>query len=86
MTSSPWQLQRHAPTREEAETSYNMGVANFIHPPEMQVMEPAIKKVPKGKYILLPITEQTSGHGTHTNPTVWGDDLKELMRISEPEH
>lgn len=30
MTSSPWQLQRHVPTREEAEKSYNMAVENFI--------------------------------------------------------
>jgi len=49
-------------------------------------MEPAIKKVPKGRYILLPITEQTSGHGTHTNPTIWGDYLKELMAASELGH
>ena len=54
------------------------------NPPEMNIMEPAIKKVPKGKYILLPITEKTSGHGTHSNPTIWGDYLKELLAASEP--
>jgi homoserine O-acetyltransferase len=53
------------------------------NPPEMNIMEPAIKKVQKGKYILLPITEKTSGHGTHSNPTIWGDYLKELLAASE---
>jgi homoserine O-acetyltransferase/O-succinyltransferase len=47
-------------------------------------MEQEIKKVAKGRYILLPITEKTSGHGTHSNPTVWSDYLKELIKISEP--
>ncbi len=47
-------------------------------------MEPAIKKVQKGKYILIPWSDKTSGHGTHSNPTVWGDYLQELMKVSEP--
>src|ERR1700733_8094031 len=54
-----------------------------VNPPEMGVMEVEIKKVQKGRYILLPITDQTAGHGTHSNPTIWGDHLKELMQISE---
>jgi len=123
MTSSPWQMQRRSPTRDQAEKAYNSSVENFIkhqdandmiyafdasrfynpepnlekikcvfyavnsaddecNPPEMNVMEPAIKKVPKGRYILLPITEKTSGHGTHSNPTIWGDHLKELLQAS----
>ena len=124
MTSSPWQLQRRVPTRDQAEKAYAMAAENFIrhqdandmiyafdasrlynpepnlgkikcvfyavnsaddecNPPEMNVMEPAIKKVVKGRYILLPITEQTSGHGTHSNPMIWGNYLKELLEASE---
>jgi homoserine O-acetyltransferase len=30
-----------------------------------------IQLVKKGTYILLPITDLTSGHGTHSNPTIW---------------
>ncbi len=54
-----------------------------VNPPELGIMEKEIKKVPKGRYILLPITEQTSGHGTHSNPAVWGNYLKELLELSE---
>ncbi|HEV3414665.1 MAG TPA: alpha/beta fold hydrolase [Puia sp.] len=57
-----------------------------VNPPELGIMETEIKKVAKGKYILLPWSEKTSGHGTHSNPTVWGDYLKELLTISSPAH
>jgi homoserine O-acetyltransferase len=53
-----------------------------VNPPELGIMEREIKKVAKGRYILLPLTDQTSGHGTHSNPTIWGKYLKELLEIS----
>jgi homoserine O-acetyltransferase/O-succinyltransferase len=54
-----------------------------VNPPELGILDKEIKKVPRGRYILLPITDQTSGHGTHSNPAVWGNYLKELLAISE---
>lgn len=54
-----------------------------VNPPELGLMEKEIKKVEKGKYILLPITDKTSGHGTHSNPTIWGKYLNELLILSE---
>jgi homoserine O-acetyltransferase len=43
-----------------------------VNPPELGLMEKhSVGK--KGKYILLPITDLTSGHGTHSNPTIWGN-------------
>jgi homoserine O-acetyltransferase len=54
-----------------------------VNPPELGIMEEEIKKVKNGRYILLPITDKTNGHGTHSIPTVWGNYLKELMEISE---
>jgi len=53
-----------------------------VNPPELKVMDREIKKVKNGRYILLPITEKTSGHGTHSNPTIWGDYLKQLLALS----
>jgi homoserine O-acetyltransferase len=50
-----------------------------INPPELGIMEREIKKVAKGRYILLPITAQTSGHGTNSLPVVWNKYLKELL-------
>jgi len=54
-----------------------------VNPPELGVMEKEITKVKNGKYILLPITDKTSGHGTHSNPTIWGKYLEELLKTSE---
>ncbi len=57
---------------------------DFINPPELGIMEVQIKRVPKGKYVLLPITGQTRGHGTHTLPVIWKDYLQELLNESQP--
>ncbi len=56
---------------------------DFINPPELGIMEKEIKRVPKGRYVLLPITDQTRGHGTHTLPAIWQGYLKELLQASE---
>ena len=57
---------------------------DFINPPELGIMEIQIKRVPKGKYVLLPITDQTRGHGTHTLPAIWLGYLQELLGESQP--
>lgn len=54
-----------------------------INPPELKIMEKEIIKVDKGRYILLPITDKTQGHGTHSQPEIWGAYLKELMELTE---
>jgi homoserine O-acetyltransferase/O-succinyltransferase len=55
-----------------------------INPPELGVMEREIKNVPRGRFVLLPITPQTRGHGTHTLPAIWGSYLGELLRGTAP--
>src|SRR5947207_1808361 len=55
---------------------------DFINPPELGMIEREIKRVKHGRYILLPITEQTSGHGTHTLPAIWQRYLKGLLARS----
>jgi len=54
-----------------------------VNPPELGILEREIKRVAKGRYILLPVSESTRGHGTHSLPEVWGKYLTELMRVSE---
>jgi homoserine O-acetyltransferase/O-succinyltransferase len=54
-----------------------------INPPELGILQREIKKVPHGRYVLLPITTQTRGHGTHTLPAVWGDYLSAFMKQTE---
>tara|TARA_R100000935_G_scaffold38358_1_gene59591 strand:+ start:1108 stop:2184 length:1077 start_codon:yes stop_codon:yes gene_type:complete len=53
-----------------------------VNPPELGLMEEQIRKIKNAKFILLPITDETSGHGTHSNPAIWGKYLEELMAIS----
>ena len=57
---------------------------DFTNPPELNIMPEKIKLVPRGKFVLLPITSQTRGHGTHSLPTIWQGYLAELLGKSEP--
>lgn len=53
-----------------------------VNPPELGIMEKEIKRVRRGRFVLLPITDQTRGHGTHSLPEIWKQYLVELMRES----
>jgi homoserine O-acetyltransferase len=55
---------------------------DFINPPELDIAEREIKKVKAGKFVLLPVSEQTHGHGTHTWAAVWQQYLRELLEKS----
>jgi homoserine O-acetyltransferase/O-succinyltransferase len=57
---------------------------DFINPPELGIVPEQIKLLPKGKFVLLPISDATRGHGTHTLPAIWSQYLEELLRESEP--
>jgi homoserine O-acetyltransferase len=125
MLSSPLELQKDAPTRDEADRYFDDWIADRrrrtdandflyqfessrdynpspdlekiraplfavnsaddeVNPPELGFLQHEIKRVPKGRYILLPTSDLTRGHGTHSLPEVWADHLRELLRISEP--
>ncbi|MEZ4416322.1 MAG: alpha/beta fold hydrolase [Gemmatimonadota bacterium] len=51
-----------------------------VNPPELGILEREIQRVPKGRAMVLPITDQTRGHGTHSIPAIWGRYLKELLQ------
>ena len=55
---------------------------DFINPPELGIAEQEIKQVKKGRFVLLPTSAQTHGHGTHTWAAVWQEYLKELLEQS----
>ena len=57
---------------------------DFVNPPELGIAEREIKRVKKGRFILLPISDQTHGHGTHTWAAAWQQYLKELLEESQP--
>ena len=50
-----------------------------VNPPELGIMEREIDRVSDGKYILLPISDQTRGHGTHSLPELWQEHLAALL-------
>jgi homoserine O-acetyltransferase len=124
MTSSPLQLLKQAPTREQADAAFERrfyeaaarptdandmlyhydcsrdynpqadldkikaplyavnSADDQVNPPELGILEREIKRVKHGRYILLPTTDQTRGHGTHSIPAIWGNYLAELMKES----
>ena len=57
---------------------------DFINPPELGIAEKMVKRIPHGRFILIPISDATRGHGTHTVAAVWKDYLAEFMRETEP--
>ena len=54
-----------------------------VNPPELGILEREITRVQKGRYILIPISDQTRGHGTHSLPAIWGKYLGELLAASQ---
>jgi homoserine O-acetyltransferase/O-succinyltransferase len=125
MGSSPLQLQKNAPTRQQAEQYIDNSLArvdantdandmifyynasrnydpspnleritvpvlwinsadDYINPPELGIAEKMVKRMPNARFILLPISDATRGHGTHTVAAVWKDYLAEFMRATEP--
>jgi len=50
-----------------------------INPPELKMIEPLLARVKHVKFVLLPTTDQTHGHGTHTLAAVWKSYLADFM-------
>lgn len=57
-----------------------------VNPPELGIVEKEIKRVKNGRFVLLPITDETRGHGTHTLPAIWQKYLAELLTQTETKH
>ena len=52
---------------------------DFINPPELAIAEREIKRVKHGRFVLIPASEATHGHGTHTWAVFWQKELKALL-------
>ena len=55
---------------------------DFINPPELGIAEREVKRIAHARFVLIPISAQTYGHGTHTHAAVWKDYLAELLKES----
>ena len=56
---------------------------DFINPPELGLAETYAPRIAKGRYVLIPTSEATRGHGTHTWAALWQDLLKDLLDRSQ---
>lgn len=65
-----------------APAMYINSADDFINPPELGIAEREIKRVKNGRFVLLPITDETRGHGTHTRAAGWKQYLDELLEQS----
>ena len=50
-----------------------------VNPPELGIMEAAMPKLKRGRYVLLPISEETRGHGSHTLAALWKHHLAAFL-------
>ena len=57
---------------------------DFINPPELGIAEREMPRVKTGRYVLIPASAQTRGHGTHTWAALWKDELAALLARSQP--
>jgi len=55
---------------------------DFINPPELGIAEKQSKPLKNGTFVLLPISENTHGHGTHTWAVAWKQYMEEILRKS----
>ena len=58
---------------------------DLINPPELGILERAIKRVPKGKAIVVPMSDRSRGHGTHTLAAVWENHLATFLKETAPQ-
>ncbi len=52
---------------------------DFVNPPELPMMRELMGKVKRGRFVLIPISDQTRGHGTHSLPQVWAAELERFL-------
>jgi homoserine O-acetyltransferase len=56
---------------------------DLINPPELRILEREIKRVPHGRALVIPFSERTHGHGSHTYAVLWKQHLEELLKSPE---
>ena len=56
---------------------------DLINPPELAILERETKRVPHGRAVVIPMSDKTRGHGSHTIATLWKDQLVQLLKESE---
>jgi len=56
---------------------------DLINPPELGILEREIKRVPHGRAVVIPFSDSSHGHGSHTYAVLWRQYLEELLKSPE---
>ena len=56
---------------------------DLINPPELGILEREIKRVRRGRAIVIPFSDKTRGHGSHTIAALWKDQIPQLLSESQ---
>jgi homoserine O-acetyltransferase/O-succinyltransferase len=59
---------------------------DLINPPELGILDREIKRVPRGRAIVIPLSPETHGHQSHTIAILWKDYLAELLSATATAH
>jgi homoserine O-acetyltransferase len=57
---------------------------DFINPPDYGIAEAAARRMPSARFVLIPNSAETRGHGTHTWARFWKQELVDLLARTEP--
>ena len=75
------------PSPELAKIRARLLAINFaddaINPPELGVMEPAVARIPRAKFVLIPAGPETHGHYTYFRAAIWKPYLTEFLKSLE---
>jgi homoserine O-acetyltransferase len=55
---------------------------DLINPPELGILAQEIKRVRGGRFVVIPFSAETRGHGSHTVAKLWKAYLAELLQTS----
>jgi len=53
---------------------------DLINPPELGILEREVKRVPRGRAVVIPLSDKTRGHGSHTIAALWKNYLSILLK------
>jgi homoserine O-acetyltransferase/O-succinyltransferase len=56
---------------------------DLINPPELGILEREIRRVQRGRAIVIPLSDKTRGHGSHTVAALWREELAKLLKETE---
>jgi homoserine O-acetyltransferase len=54
---------------------------DLINPPELGILEREIKRVPRGEAVMIPLSPESRGHGSHTIAKLWKPQLEKLLKV-----